>query len=166
MRPALTSIAVAALLTIAVGTAFPQPMTGPGPFVRGAGLGVSGQGGNDADPGAYLFGLKGALGITPAQEPAWTEYADMVKGVTWQMQRVRELASGAIDTATPQERHIMMDRVSQAQQRAFDTVHEAAEELLAALDPMQRNKAEDCLPGLAGQSHRMMEQLASGPRAR
>ena len=41
-----------------------------------------------ADPAGYLDRLKTALGITAAQEPAWNDYTDTVKGVAWQMQRV------------------------------------------------------------------------------
>lgn len=165
MRQALTSIAVAGLLTVAAGTAWSQPMTGPGSFVHRAAPGMAGQGSGYGDPAGYLGGLKVALGITAAQEPAWQEYADMVKGVAWQMQRVHEMMDGAMDNANPRERRDLLGRMSVARQRAFDTVHAAAEELLAALDPVQRNKATDTLPGLANPAYGMMERTASGWRA-
>jgi hypothetical protein len=165
MRRALTSIAVASLLAVAVGTAWSQPITGPGSFVHRAAPGMAGQGGGYDDPAGCLGGLKVALGITAAQEAAWKEYADMVKGVAWQMQRVHEMMDGAIDTANPRERRDMLGRMWVARQRAFDTVHAAAEELLSALDPVQRNKAVHSLPGLADPTYGMMERTASGLRA-
>jgi hypothetical protein len=164
MRRVLTSIAVAGLLAIAAGTASSQPMTGPGSFVHRSAPGMAGQDWVHGDPAGYLGGLKLALGITAAQEPAWQQYADMVKGVAWQMQRVHEMMDGAIDTANPRERRDMLGRMSLARRRAFDTVHEAAEELLAALDPVQRNKAADSLPGLANPTYGIMERTASGLR--
>jgi hypothetical protein len=162
MRQAVTSIAFAGLLVVAAGTALSQPMTGPGPFAHACR--VDGAGLESADPAGYLDRLKAALRITPAQEPAWNEYADTVTGVTWQMQGVHQMMNRTIDTATSRERREMMDRMAEARQRASDMVRAAAEALLTALDAVQRNTAADRLPGLAGPGYVIMERIGSGPR--
>ena len=143
MRQAVTSIAFAGLLVVAAGTALSQPMTGPGPFAHGPGAGLMGQGWNRADPAGYLDRLKAALGITPAQEPAWNEYADTVKGVAWQMQGVHQMMNRTIDTATSQERRDMMDRMAQARQRASDMVHAAAHRCGPAARPRRPGLRHD-----------------------
>ena len=48
-----------------------------------------------------------------------------------------------------EERRDMMNRMFQARQRAFDTVHEATNKLINALTPAQRTKARRSLPCLA-----------------
>jgi hypothetical protein len=150
MRQAVASMVFAGLLAVTAGNAVSQPMSAPGPFVRGTGSGMIWRGDGQSDPASYLDRLKTVLGITLAQEPAWNDYTDTVKGVAWQMQRVHQMMHDVIDTATARERRAMMNRVLQARQRSFDMVHGAAEELLAALEPTQRTKAADRLPGLSG----------------
>jgi LTXXQ motif family protein len=109
-----------------------------------------------SDPAGYLTALKADLGITPAQEPAWKEYADTVTGVVEQMQGVHQTMYEAMGTATWQERRDMMNRMFDARQQGFDTVHAAAEKLMASLDTSQRTKAATRLPGLAGPGRSMM----------
>jgi hypothetical protein len=164
MRQVVTSIAFVGLLAVAAGTALSQPVTGPGPFTHSPGAGLVVYGWKHADPAGYLDRLKAALGITPAQEPAWNEYADTVKGVAWQMQGVHQMMNGVIDTATSQERRDMVDRMFQARQRASDLVHSAAEALLPALDAAQRNAAADRLPGVAGSADAMLDRMGSSPQ--
>jgi hypothetical protein len=155
MRQAVASMMFAGLLAVAAGNAMSQPMSAPGPFVHGTGSGSVWRGDGQSDPAGYLDRLKTVLGITAAQEPAWNDYTDTVKGVAWQMQRVYQMMHDVIDTATVRERRAMMNRVLQARQRAVDMVHEAAEELLAALEPAQRTEAADRLPGLSGPGYGM-----------
>ena len=150
MRQVLASMVFAGLLAVAAGNAVSQPMSAPGPFVHGTGSGLVWHGDGQSDPAGYLDSLKTVLGITAAQEPAWNDYTDMVKGVAWQMQCVYQMMHDVIDTATAGERRAMMNRVLQARQRAIDMVHAAAEELLAALEPAQRTEAAVRLPGLSG----------------
>jgi len=62
------------------GTALAQSMG----MQRGPGGGPGfGRGMND--PASYLAALKTQLHITPAQEPVWKEYADVVENVGNQM---------------------------------------------------------------------------------
>ena len=109
-----------------------------------------------ADPASYLAALKADLGVTSAQEPAWNAYADTVKSVVAQMQGTHQTMYEAMGSASWQERRDMMNRMFEARQQAFNTVHSAAEKLLASLDAPQRTKAATRLPGLVGPGQRMM----------
>ena len=155
MRQVFASMVFAGVLAVAAGNAVSQPMSAPGPFVHGTGSGSVWRGDGQSDPASSLDSLKTVLGITAAQEPAWNDYTDMVKGVAWQMQRVYQMMHDVIDTATAGERRAMMNRVLQARQRALDMVHAAAQELLAALEPAQRTEAVHRLPGLSGPGYGM-----------
>ena len=109
-----------------------------------------------SDPASYLGALKADLGITAAQEPAWNEYAETVKSVSGQMQGTHQTMYEAMSSASWQERRDMMNRMFEARQQAFNTVHTAAEKLLTSLDASQRTKAATRLPGLVGPGHSMM----------
>ncbi|MBN8875865.1 MAG: Spy/CpxP family protein refolding chaperone, partial [Rhodospirillales bacterium] len=110
--------------------------------MRGGGLG------HMTDPASYLSNLEQQLGITPAQKPAWNEYAETVTGVAGQMQGVRQTMWQAMPTATWEERQTMMNQMFQARQDSYAMVHAAAEKLTEALTPAQRSKAAGLLPGL------------------
>ena len=135
----------AAIFVGASAVALAQPLGGRG-MMGGGGGGMMGGGWNTT---SYLDAVKSELAITPAQEPAWKEYADMLTGVAGQMQGVHETMYDAMGTATWEERRDMMNTMFEAHQQAFDQVHEAAEKLLPALTKEQRAKAEISLPGLA-----------------
>jgi hypothetical protein len=92
--------------------------------------------------------LKAQLGITPAQEPAWKQYATTAIGMSAQMQGVGQNMRDSMQTATPQERRDTMAAMSGAREMAHNSVHEAALKLLPALTPEQRQKAASILPGL------------------
>ena len=79
-----------------------------------------------------LASLKTELGITPAQETAWTKYSNVVSDVAATMKSTRE------------------------------TAKTAADELLAALDEGQKAKAREVLPGLAASGPGMMGGMAMG----
>jgi hypothetical protein len=66
-----------------------------------------------------------------------------------QMQSLHQTMFDSMGTASWQERRNMMNQMFQARKQAFDTVHEAANRLLPALDPAQKAKAQTSLPGLA-----------------
>jgi hypothetical protein len=147
---------IAATLTGLTTAAMAQPMMGPG-YGRGPGMG-GGAGRMGGGPGMmggfgnserYLASLKVELGISRNQEAAWKAYADTVSGVQTQMQGLRQTMFDSMDTATWEERRDMMNRMFQSHQQAFDTVHEAANKLLAVLTPAQQTKARESLPGLA-----------------
>ena len=94
------------------------------------------QGGFDLtqiDP-AQLAALKTELGITPAQETAWTKYTNVTSDAASTMKSTREAAKAAAD------------------------------DLLAALDEGQRAKARQILPGLASSSPGMMGGMVGGNR--
>ncbi len=146
------------LAVVTGGVAMAQPMTGPnrgpsggaGPGMMGGGMmhGDSAMMGGSWNTGTYLSTLKTEIGITPRQEPAWKDYAEAVSGTAEQMQGLHQTMFDAMGTASWQERRTMMNRMFEARQQAFDTVHEAAEKLLPVLDPGQRTTARRSLPGL------------------
>jgi hypothetical protein len=105
--------------------------------------------GGEWNTATYLDALKAQLAITPGEEPAWKEYADTVAGVGEQMQGLHQTMFESMGTASWQERRTQMNQMFEARQQAFDTVHEAANKLLPALDPAQLAKARSILPGLA-----------------
>jgi hypothetical protein len=150
MRQIARSAAIIGTLSVAALAAQAQPMMHPGGFMHGQGPGMMGRGWGYADPVGYLDDLKVILGITNAQEPAWNDYADAVKGVAGQMQGVHQTMYDAMGTASWQERRDMMNRMFEVRQQSYDTVHAAAEKLVTVLDPSQRTKAATRLPGLAG----------------
>ena len=141
----LTSVAVIAVAQPAVGPSR-GPAGGAGPGMMGGGPGMMGRSWNTA---SYLDRLKTELGITTNQEPAWKDYADTVSGMGEQMQSLHQTMFDSMGTASWQERRNMMNQMFQARKQAFDTVHEAANRLLPALDPAQKAKAQTSLPGLA-----------------
>ncbi len=118
-----------------------------------------------SDPASYLAALKADLGVRPAQEPSWNEYVETVTSVAAQMQGTHQTMYEAMGSASWQERRDMMNRMFEARQQAFNTVHAAAEKLLPSLDAAQRTKAATRLPGLAGSGHSMMGGYRSAPRA-
>ena len=122
-----------------------------------------GHGWGYGDPAGYLNDLKTAIGITAMQEPAWTEYASSVKGAAEEMQGVHRSMYEAMGTANWEERRDMMNRMFQARQQTFATVHTAAEKLLPVLDPDQRARAELRLPGLVRPGYGMTEPGRMGP---
>jgi hypothetical protein len=170
-RRLVGGLAAAALVSVGIARAQPGPggpgagpgMMGGGPggggMMGGAGGGMMGgrgggmmgggmtAGGWDTD--RYLDSLKHRLGITPAQEPAWKDYADTVSGIGQQMQGMHQTMFEAMGTADWDERRTMMNTMFQARQQAFGTVHEAAQKLLPTLSPKQQGQAQEILPGLA-----------------
>jgi len=122
-----------------------------GPGMRGQ-MGPNMQGGpglTQFDP-TQIETLKTALGITPAQEPAWTKYAKAVQDAADTMQtRHQGIDRDAVSKMSPQDRYAFVTKMREPGQQQFETVQTAANELLVALDDAQKAKARDTLPGLA-----------------
>jgi len=165
---------IAAATLFAGGWALAQA-TGPGgfgpPFMRGMDHGGMGPGmmprmhamGSGMSPGmmsgtpAAIFAdparietLKKEIGITAAQEPAWTKYTKALQDAATAMKTVREgVNPDTIGTLSPQERFASVTKMREQGLKQFETVTTAANELLAALDDTQKAKAQTSLPGLA-----------------
>jgi hypothetical protein len=123
---------------------------GPG-MMKGMGPGMmhGRPGGAFADP-AQLDTLKGELGITAAQEPAWSKYAKTVQDAAAAMKTVRESVNpSAVRGMSPADRFAFATRMREQGQKQFEAVRTAANELLAALDDAQKAKAGNILPGPA-----------------
>jgi hypothetical protein len=131
------------------------PAAPPQPGAPGLGGGMMGGGmmgglalGRMGDPAGYLDALKGRLGITEAQAPAWNDYAQVVAGVAQQMQAIHSTVFQAMPTATWEERQKMMNDMFAARDQAHQTVAQAATDLMPHLTPQQRTLAQTSLPGL------------------
>jgi hypothetical protein len=105
------------------------------------------------DTEAYLAALKTQLAIAPAQEQAWDDYTDLISGVGRQVALLDHIMFESMAVASWPKRQVLMHQTSQARQQVLDTVHEAAVNLVAALDLAQKDKARLVLPGL-GYRHR------------
>ena len=128
---------------------------GPGMMHGRAGLGF-------ADP-AQIETLKTDLGITPAQEQAWSKYAKAVQDVAAAMKVTREgVDPQAVSKMTPADRFAFVTRMREQGQKQFESVKTAANELLATLDDSQKAKATDTLPGLAALGPPMMHGADMG----
>jgi hypothetical protein len=115
------------------------------------------------DP-ARIDTLKTELGITTAQEPAWTKYAKAVQDAATTMNTTREgINPDAVSKMTPQDRFAFVSKIREQGQKQFETVTTAANELLATLDDGQKTKARDILPGLASFGPGIRGAMA-GPR--
>jgi hypothetical protein len=132
---------------------------GPGMTHGGPGLAFT-------DP-AQIEALKGQLGITAAQEAAWTKYVTVVQDAAATMKTTREdVDPDAISKLTPQDRFAFVTKMREQGQKQFETVKTAANELLATLDDGQKVKAQDILPGLASGPGSMHAAGAGGPMHR
>lgn len=115
---------------------------GPGMMHGRAGLGF-------ADP-AELETLKTELEITAAQEQAWAKYAKEVQDAAAGMKSTRESVDPeTVGKMSPADRYAFVSKMREQAQVRFGAVKSAADELLATLDPSQKSKAVDILPGLA-----------------
>jgi hypothetical protein len=126
------------------------------------GPGMGGQMGGQMGPGmhggpgfaftdpARIDSLKTELGITAAQEPAWTKYAKTLQDAAMAFKTTREgINPDDVSKMSPQDRFAFVTKIREQRQKQFETVTTAANELLATLDDTQKAKARDVLPGLA-----------------
>lgn len=178
-KKALLIGGIAAATLLAGGWALAQA-TGPGgfepPFMRGMGHGGMGHGGmgpgmmprmhamgSGMGPGmmsgapgvifsdpARIETLKKEIGITAAQEPAWTKYTKTLQDAATAMKTAREgVDTDTIGKLSPQDRFASVTKMREQGLKQFEAVKTAANELLAALDDTQKAKAQTSLPGLA-----------------
>ena len=119
---------------------------GPG---MGAGMMYGGFGRMFADPG-QIDRLKSEIGITPAQEGVWTDYANAVKEAADKMTAMHEsMYAEAVRDWSPADRFAFMTSKGEQLHTQFQTVQAAVNKLLATLDDTQKAKAQERLPGLA-----------------
>src|SRR5436190_18400057 len=132
-------------------------MKGMGPGMM---HGAPGQGLADAE---HIDELKVELGITPAQEEAWSKYAKAVQDAAAAMKASREgVDPPAVSKMNPADRFAFVTKMREQGQKQFDTVKAAANELLTALDDKQKVEAVDILPGLAEFGPGMMRGAGMG----
>jgi hypothetical protein len=100
--------------------------------------------------GPQIETLKTELGITAAQEPAWTKYTKALQDAATAMKATREAVNpDTIGKLSPQDRFASVSRMREQGLKQFESVKTAANELLATLDDTQKAKAQTSLPGLA-----------------
>jgi hypothetical protein len=129
-----------------------------GPGMRG------GPGLMQFDP-ARVDTLKTELGITAAQEPAWTKYAKAIQDAATAMKTTREgVDPNAVSKLSPADRFAFVSKIREQAQKQFETVKTAADELLTTLDDAQKAKAQTTLPGLAFGPGTMQRATADGPQ--
>ena len=115
------------------------------------------------DP-ARLDALKTELGITAAQEPAWTKYTKAIQDAATAMKTAREKVNPeTVGKLGPQERFAFATKMREQGQKQFETVKTAANELLTTLNDAQKAKAQQTLPGLAFGPGAMHGAFAGGP---
>lgn len=115
---------------------------GPGMMHGSAGMGL-------ADP-AQLETLKTELKITAAQEQAWGKYAKAVQDAAASRKTTREsIDPETVTKMSPADRYAFVSKMREQAQEGFAAVKSAADELLTTLDPAQKAKATEILPGLA-----------------
>jgi hypothetical protein len=119
-----------------------------------------------ADP-ASIDTLKTELGITAAQEPAWSKYTKAVQDAASAARTTRETVDReAVSRMTPADRFAFVSKMREQRLAQFDAVKTAAEELLATLDDTQKAKARETLPGLAFGPGTMRGAGLGGPQHR
>ena len=131
----------------------------------GRGMSHGGPGSTQAEP-ARIEALKSELGITPAQEPAWTNYVKALQDAAAAMKTTRDdVDRHAVGKMSPQDRYAFMTKMREQRQKQSEAVKTTADQLVAALDDRQKAKAQDILPGLASFGPGMMHETAmGGPR--
>ena len=93
--------------------------------------------------------LKAELGITPAQELAWSKYVKVLQDATAAMKTTREgVDPQAVSKMSPADRFAFVSKMREQGEKQREAVKTAANELLATLDDTQKAAAADILPGL------------------
>jgi LTXXQ motif family protein len=93
--------------------------------------------------------LKAELGITPAQESAWSKYVRVVQDATAAMKTTREgVDPQAVTKMSPADRFAFVSKMREQGEKQLAAVKEAANELVGTLDDTQKAAAAEILPGL------------------
>jgi hypothetical protein len=149
---AITAIASALLLTLAAATLHAQPIGagygGPGPCAgpgAGPGMGAGRMNGPGRGMGrgalpvaageAALGDLRTRLGLAPAQQAAWQDFADRVKAQTERIQNMRQARPGA--SMDPTERLAFRDAMMKQRVTENAEINRAAQTLRGVLTPPQ-----------------------------
>jgi hypothetical protein len=91
---------------------------------------------------AQIETLKGGLGITAAQETAWSKYTKAIQDAAAAMRATREtVGPGAVSRTAPAHRSAFVTKMREQGQKRFEAVGTAADELLAVLDDTRKTKA-------------------------
>ena len=132
----------ASVALVAPCTAGAQMMGGPGMgffsngIHRGSGpLGLATD--MSALASAWLNGLHATLQITPAQEPAWQDFANAVLSQAQAMQSLRSQMASA-QSATAPQRAVLISQFMRQRVEAMAAMVTAASTLYAQLTPAQR----------------------------
>jgi hypothetical protein len=116
---------------------------------------------------ARLDTLKAELGITPAQEQAWTNYAKAVRSAATTMKTTRAgVGPDAASKLSPADRFEFVTKMREQARTQFDDVRTASNELLTVLDDGQKAKARDILPDFAEHGPGAMRGAMNGPQHR
>ena len=93
----------------------------------GPGMMHGGAGPTPFDP-ARIETLKTELGITAAQEPAWTKYAKTLQDAATAMKTTREgIDPDTVSKMSPQDRFAFVTKIREQAQKQFEAVKTAAE---------------------------------------
>ena len=141
-------IAAALLGTAALAGAPTLAQQGPGYGMgpgRGMGPGPGMMGGRNFDTG-WLDSAKAKLAITPAQDKAWTAYADSVRANAQSMQDLHNgMDVDAIRKMSPDDRLNFMRSMHDSRIEQMNAVVQARDALTKVLDPKQKELATTLL---------------------
>jgi hypothetical protein len=99
---------------------------------------------------AEIDSIKKEIGITAAQEAAWTKYAGAVKEASDSAQKRREgMQAGAARGLSVEEFRKFRDLMIEQRRKEQDIVRAAVDELVKSLDEKQVAVAKEVLPGYA-----------------
>jgi hypothetical protein len=114
------------------------------------------------DP-ARLDGVKKELGITAAQEQAWTKYTSTLKEVADARKARRDsFDRSAVAKMSVDEFRKFRDTAIQQHRKEQDSVNAAVDGLVKSLDEKQQAVAKEVLPGFAQGG--FMRGMAGGPK--
>ncbi len=99
---------------------------------------------------ARLDSVKKELGVTPAQEQAWTKYTSTLKEVADARRARRDsFDRGAISRMSAEEHRKFRDSMIEQRRKEQDSVNAAVDGLVNTLDGKQVAVAKEVLPGYA-----------------
>ena len=110
-----------------------------------------------------LTALKSELGITPAQETAWAQYAKTLQDTAAAAKTTHEgVDPNAVSKMSPSDRYAFVTKMREQRQKQFEPVKTAADALVTVLDDGQKAKARDILPGLVAFGPGAMHEARMG----
>ncbi len=160
-------IIAAALLGTAIAAAAPALAQGPG---YGGGMGPGMMGSSPYDTG-WLDSAKAKLGITAAQDRAWTAYADAVRANVQSMRDMHDsMDVEAIRKMSPDDRLTYMRSLHDSRIEQMNAVVKARDALVKGLDAKQQRLAATLLGpngyGMGGNGWGPGGMMGGGPGGR